>query len=273
MTNSKRSVVCRTALLSVLAVALVFCGSSMAAVISFNAVGGGGSGMSATDTAGAPNANVAYWNNMVESNPSSGSVPYTFNGSIPAGSVIDDSGAILPGTSVSWNFMGVAGNPGGSGSNDQRMFDPEWDPFSGSPDLTISVSNIPFAEYQVITYHHSAIYTAQDRGGDVTANGVTKALRMFQLDADNPNGTFGYVEADFDGTFDTGTPTNVPRGTYVHFDETLSGDLTLTVDAKYGARLRFSGFQIVQVPEPTTLLTWSLLATLGIAFGWRRRKR
>ena len=26
-------------------------------------------------------------------------------------------------------------------------------------------------------------------------------------------------------------------------------------------------------PEPTTLVIWSLLATLGVGFGWRRRRR
>ena len=30
---------------------------------------------------------------------------------------------------------------------------------------------------------------------------------------------------------------------------------------------------VAPVPEPTTLLIWSLLASLGTTLGWRRRKR
>jgi hypothetical protein len=30
---------------------------------------------------------------------------------------------------------------------------------------------------------------------------------------------------------------------------------------------------VSEVPEPTTLVIWSLLATLGLSFGWRRRRR
>jgi hypothetical protein len=33
-----------------------------------------------------------------------------------------------------------------------------------------------------------------------------------------------------------------------------------------------AGLQIIIIPEPTTLLIWSLLAGLGVGLGWRRRK-
>jgi hypothetical protein len=34
-----------------------------------------------------------------------------------------------------------------------------------------------------------------------------------------------------------------------------------------------SAFAIMPIPEPSTLLIWSLLAGLGIGAGWRRRER
>jgi hypothetical protein len=72
---------------------LSFAVITQADIISFNAVGGNGAGMSASDTAGAPGASAANWNNMVEnvSSPATG-----ITGSITAGNVVDD--ADYPGT-------------------------------------------------------------------------------------------------------------------------------------------------------------------------------
>jgi hypothetical protein len=43
------------------------------------------------------------------------------------------------------------------------------------------------------------------------------------------------------------------------------------------ARVSFDNITIgpaaSEIPEPTTLIIWSLLATLGLSFGWRRRQR
>jgi len=88
----------------------------------------------------------------------------------------------------------------------------------------------------------------------------------FAFSGDNPAGDFGYTEADNAFTYaDPGTSS----GSFVRI-EGLSGDLTLVMDARNASvsRLRMSGFQIVQVPEPTT----GLLGVFG-AFLFLRRRR
>ncbi len=57
--------------------------------------------------------------------------------------------------------------------------------------------------------------------------------------------------------------------------EGFSGDIDEV--SLYSGLLSEDDFQAhldqIYIPEPATLLVWSLLATFGITFGWRRRKR
>jgi hypothetical protein len=160
-------------------------------------------------------------------------------------------------TTASWTFDGVAGAAGGGG-NDALMFNSEWDPFNpiGTPDLTITVQNIPYAEYDVYVYHHDA-NNAAVRGGIISANGVERALTMF-----NDTGSIPatYVESTDTGPWTTGTS----QGTFVRISG-LSGDLTLFTDGKNNptSRLRVSGFQIVNaIPEPSSFGLLALGALL-----------
>jgi len=50
---------------------------------------------------------------------------------------------------------------------------------------------------------------------------------------------------------------------------TLPGVFT---SATTGPQGRFNALQLTYIPEPTTLLIWSLLAGLGVGLGWRRRR-
>jgi hypothetical protein len=46
------------------------------------------------------------------------------------------------------------------------------------------------------------------------------------------------------------------------------------IQSNYGSTFRVGFAELqVTVPEPTTLLIWSLPAGLGIGLGWRRRQR
>ena len=231
-------------------------------VLSFNAVSNGPVGMSLSDEAGAPGYSVTRWNNM----NASGTNP--FAGTITAGSVLDaQNTGVAAATTVSYGFSGALSNDN-AGTNSERMFRNEWDPFgAGGDDVSISVANIPFDNYIVLTYHHSG-NNAADRGGNVVVNGETKSLMMFRADGDNPNGAYGYIEADFAGGYN-GVLT--PRGTFIEFDTLQSGDLALSLEA-VGFRLRFSGFQIVEavyVPEPST----AMLLFMGIVGLAMRRRR
>ncbi len=50
------------------------------------------------------------------------------------------------------------------------------------------------------------------------------------------------------------------------------GDVVHVHGARYALVLDSAGNGVVMIPEPATLLVWSLLAGLGIGLGWRRRK-
>jgi hypothetical protein len=56
---------------------------------------------------------------------------------------------------------------------------------------------------------------------------------------------------------------------WVRFD--ISSNHGSAFDRIQLAEVRFIANDVI--PEPTTLVIWSLLATLGLSFGWRRRRR
>ncbi len=58
------------------------------------------------------------------------------------------------------------------------------------------------------------------------------------------------------------------------FDPTVTGTYTISLAAfDGGQQVAFSTIDINVVPEPASLLVWSLLGTVGIAAGYRRRRR
>lgn len=241
-------------------------GSAEAAVMSFNATGAATGGMLPGDTAGA--VAVGNWNNM-NAVQATGGGPIA--GTLAAGSIVNDAGAVQALTTLTWNGTGVA-TAGGSGTNSQRMFESEWDLFdsasvTATPDMTINVTNIPYAAYDVYFYVQDASNAAQ-RGGDVSANGVTKSIRMFNSPGDIPGGPTAYVEAD---SLPPWSDTTTDQGTYLRLPN-ITGDLALTISSKNVSvpRIRFSGFQIVEVPEPSAAAVGGI-AALGLLSARRRR--
>lgn len=199
-------------------------------VLSLNVTSVPGTGLTPALVAGVPGsvAEVANWNNLIV--PSSGVTTYV--GSV-SGTLNLSDGSSAAGTGVSWNWTG---HNGSAANND--LFQSNWDPFGATPDLTLSVTGIPFARYDVIAYVPASGFAAAERGGEIKANGQTRVVRMFKDFVGFPK----YVEST--ATSYSGNPLAVPEGTYVRFTD-LSGDLTLTSNALFGDRLRLAGVQII----------------------------
>jgi len=169
----------------------------------------------------------------------------------------------------------TAANPfGGGGSivastssagvnRDRGTIDALLDEFAGSNDpLLITVSGIPTGLYDVETFH-----------ADFTGN-----LIPFDPDATSD------VSLSTDGGTTFGTPmtVNITGGPgaphsalFQNVAITAGMDLVIqTVGSGNQGTGRINGFTITQVtviPEPSTILIWSLLAALGLAAGRRRR--
>lgn len=231
-------------------------------VISFNAIAAANGGMLSSDTAGAISVN--HWNNTPsgQTNPSD-----PIAGSLGAETIIDSNGNVLPTMTLTFSGFGISNNVGGTTGN-ERMFQSEWDPYNNSTattDMALVVSNVPYSLYDVYYYVQDAD-NVENRGGNVTANGITESITMFNFPADIPGGNSTYVEADNQFSWNATTT----RGTYLRIQSVSGSTLNLDISAQNpGApRLRFSGFQIVQIPEPAPL-SLGALAMLGFL----RRKR
>lgn len=219
-------------------------------IISFN-LAGEDAFMAAVETAGAPGVNVANWNSLTNS----GGV------GLHTGSddtlLMDDGTLAQKGgsnTGASWSWNGYAGPPaGGSGTDDDKMYSSHWDPFGSDPAATITVTNIPFDYYRVHVYFRDSGTTLAETGGDITVNGVIKALRNFQ------DGSFTqYIATTWSGPFDVGTPANVPYASYAVFDPCRGGTLTLTTQNRTAEdRFKISGFQIEEA-DPAPVISFNL---------------
>jgi len=83
----------------------------------------------------------------------------------------------------------------------------------------------------------------------------------------------GGTNADIDiRVTDGSNPLNVFTASYTSTTYTTGDRIGFTVEGGYLNRGVFDNLSVV-VPEPSTLLTWSLLAALGIGCGAYRRKR
>jgi len=156
----------------------------------------------------------------------------------------------------------VASTSSAGVNRDRGTIDPLLDEFAGSNDpLFVTVSGIPTGLYEVETFH-----------ADFTSN-----LIPFDPDATSD------VSLSTDGGTTFGTPmtANITGGPgaphsalFQNVAITAGMDLVIqTVGSGNQGTGRINGFTITQVtviPEPSTILIWSLLAALGISVVFRR---
>lgn len=232
-----------------------------AAIMSFDFTNSS-TGMTPTDLAGAPGVRVGNFNNIAIT---SNATPAILN------TVIDNSGATVSGVGVTFTPGSSTVTPGSaSGSNDARLYSNFYDEF-GAPAASIQVTNIPYALYDVYFYRSASETNGSIRAGQFTIGAQNRYVRGGIA---NPaaDGT-GYVVSN-DTTFTPGAPSATTQGNYVVFtgltDSTLNASF-VGVNAGDVSVLRNKavGFQIVQVPEPSTI---ALMGLGGVVLLARRRR-
>jgi hypothetical protein len=231
-------------------------GFADAGMIGVNFIGGRTGGETngiVTGTAGQlPQAN---WNNM--SGDSGGPT-----------ALIDDSGATLATTTVTWScsntYTVTTGTPG---DQDSALMKGYLDTNDSASNTTVTVANIPYAQYAVYIYYDGDSNNGT-RGGEYTVNGVATTVDANGVLWDDANwpvtaggGTYTLAAADGHG------------GNYyvfTGFNNTTNPNVEVVADEGAGSfRAPLNAIQIHEIPEPSTLLLAGI-ALLGVALLRRR---
>ncbi len=203
--------------------------------VNFHALDGASDGIESAQVAGLTGYAASNWNNT---DPASGTV-----------NDLTDSDGLTTTADITWS----SGGSWGDGSANATVgTDPNADLArgyldDGAPGISISITDIPFADYDVVVY-----FSTDTEGGiyrPVTINGSSFSS----------TGTKSQW-----GTNPTWDATNTAVATG------QSGDLTLTGLTRNGAnRGSIAGIQVVQIPEPSST---ALLGLAGLGLILRRRK-
>ena len=248
---------------------------------------------------GGASAFGAYEDGTDYMSSSIGALDITINGSGPLASLGGDyTTSPLSGHTLVWRenvYPGPGPEPDANGDNDLLMDIPTgFLEFEHSGTINISGSDLPLRLLQSLTRETLGV-VEQTSGADFPAESFfdvffeievdtpsmgtltlynTTALRMIQRELDGfppspdivyesnqaPLGWWPENEADTD----VGYPFAPDLGDW---------PLPLYMDGVSGPVGELTGHPIHDiVPEPATLIIWSLLGTLGIAYGWRRRR-
>jgi len=235
--------------------------TSNAVIISFSAYATNTSNvMGSADLAGAPGVRVGNWNNFSAFNQDLGDDENV---------VYDDGSIVTGGFLMAFTVGSGSFSDRSSGhANDVKMYDGVVDTFASS---TVALSNIPFDQYDIYFYMRD---DGTARAGGFTIGGTTYYVRGGLGNPDNSGN--GYVLST-DTAITAGTDSSIDQGNYVRFTGLTGSSQLITLLAAPGSdsvtRNKWGGFQIVQVPEPSTLVM--LLGLAGISllgYIWRRKR-
>lgn len=260
----------RTAMTTIAALALCIT-TTQAGVISFNMFDGH---MNASEVAGAPGVSVAKWNN---SKASSGD--YVWGTGVGGNAIVDDSGTSVTGLTATYDLQAgrTIAVDDGTGYRPSGLFN--WtmrlDHTDPVTDNTLTISGIPFAQYEVYIY-----VSASNAGNNgvirVKTGSTTKYIRGDEPPSSPDN--WSYVEVDYTNAQSPGqhaAADDVPVGSYLVLDGLTSSSLTIDIAAYAyttpsggSNQVYLGGYQIVEVPEPATL---ALMAAGSLMMIRRRR--
>ncbi len=202
--------------------------------ISFNIANSNAAQLSATAAAGAPDARFSSWNG--------------FSGASLARAVDSHGRTLALGVSVAPGSNGGYGGTAGA-DGDPRLMSTFLDQTGGTA-ATFTVSNIPYATYDVYVYAYGdeGSANASNRGGKFTVGGTSYSLRTGTATRVTATDGTGYLLATESGT----TPSmTTPLANYARFTGLTGSSVTLSALANTLsgggdiARLKVAGFQIV----------------------------
>ena len=234
---------------AILALAALVVGSAHASLISvdFNNTTDGAWTITGTETAGPLSS--AYWNSTT-----------TASGTI--GSLLDDSGATTT-ASITWSAVAQWTNGDGNSTTDRQLAHSYLDE-TASNAISITMSNIPYAQYRVYGLVASDNMTAI-RNWDVNGAWVLGGNNSTTAAA------YGTVAANITahGVAWTKIDPGVTTGNYWTI-ETTGGTLNITGLVRSGTvRGSITGLIVEQIPEPATLGV--VMASLAAMLVRRRR--
>jgi hypothetical protein len=197
--------------------------------ININMAGSGSNPMSPEETAGAPEVNDDHWNNLSGDSNNGGPID-----------LFDGEGNLISGATVSYTTTGRGSSVNdGVGTNNGHFFSSNFDA-RNYPDITVSVSGIPYSQYDVYAYH---------QGGATSSRVARFNIGETDLFARRPT-DYGYTRST--ATQDEGA--NTQSGTYVVFEGLSGSSFELTVGggsaSDFVRRARFAGLQIVETGSP-----------------------
>ncbi len=193
------------------------------------------------------------WNN---SNPVGNGSTADVSGPI-AGKLVDNSG-VDSGAQITWfNANAEVNSAGGNTTPDERLYRGlvEGSFFdSNSPQLTISVTNIPYPQYEVIAY-----LACFDFGADAS---VKLGDQEFFLVQSTNFTTDGFIQAT------ATTYQDETLATYAVFTGLNNTAFDLEIIKQGGNRPAIAGLQIVETPEPSSFV----LLLVGCVMGYFGRR-
>ncbi len=237
---------------AILALAAMVVGSAHASLISvdFNNTTDAAWTISGTETAGPLSS--AYWNS-------------TTTASGTKGSLLDDSGATTT-ASITWSAPGQYTNGDLNGTTDRQLAHSYLDD-NTTTGISISMSNIPYAQYRVYGL------VASDNMTDI-GNWDVNGAWVLGGNGSTTAAAYGTVAANITahGVAWTKIEPGVTRGNYWTI-ETTGGTLNITgpvrPDGYSKIRGSITGLIVEQIPEPATLGV--VMASLAAMLVRRRR--
>jgi hypothetical protein len=201
--------------------------------------GSGEQDMAASESAGVvPQMN---WNNS--DGMASGDSGANISGPT-AGALVDDTGAAVPGLSITWTSNGTWSSPN-AGAGDLNLMSGYVDDTGSAGDTVLNVSGIPYAHYDVYAYLGS---DGNDRSGRTRLFDFVPNDRWLRTDT---NPFVGFVEA----TATTQPDSGMGLANYVHYQSLDTSSFDLKV-LRGSDNVGLHGIQIVET-DGSAAANWS----------------